>query len=526
MMLLTLGKLELASHNFKRTKSLALFAYLLLEGRQSRDYLARLFWPNSQEAKNNLTVTLFRLRKALGKEIISYDAHYAEAFSDYDIAQIYQALREKSLDKILNLYQGPFCLGIHFEGHDELNEWLLEKRHDLAQELSHVLLDYAEGYAWQNWQSAADLAARIYQTTKEEGLDATELRRLHTLLFVNQHPYSQVVAQAYAHFEDPQQLYQDPAKAKTYLQRLSLSEQVDKRDKIYLELEKLSLLQRCYSLKDKRSLAYRTEEEKRHLDDLGQRLWVLELIGLALNESVGLLEQSLHKLHQQGAQVIILDAHRLRHIDIDILSKLSSNPKSYQLIWVCPLDNNLSPPFTSLLELGTGCHRDLDRALEEGENLLLYGKTQRLLPELESLTLEDFSHLELSKADTSYLYAHLEVKTYLPQEAIIRQGQEDDGLYFLTSGIVEVVIQKPNTPEKRIDSYSAGLMFGEVARYAGKKRTATVKALTEVSCYRLSREHLDRLMLEKPKLAEYLLKALSHLMAQRVARLSAALGCH
>jgi len=89
-------------------------------------------------------------------------------------------------------------------------------------------------------------------------------------------------------------------------------------------------------------------------------------------------------------------------------------------------------------------------------------------------TLELYERLNLADA--------LVPRTYSPGEAIIRQGEAADGMYFVEEG--EVVISMVGEGvEKEISRVSRGRYFGELALVTKKQRAATVAA---VGCVRLA----------------------------------------
>ena len=65
MKLITLGRLELLESTFQRAKPLTLLVYLAVEGKQSREHLAELFWQRGdmRKRRNNLSRTLSDLRR-------------------------------------------------------------------------------------------------------------------------------------------------------------------------------------------------------------------------------------------------------------------------------------------------------------------------------------------------------------------------------------------------------------------------------------------------------------------------------
>jgi ABC-type lipoprotein export system ATPase subunit len=83
----------------------------------------------------------------------------------------------------------------------------------------------------------------------------------------------------------------------------------------------------------------------------------------------------------------------------------------------------------------------------------------------------------------------LETRTFAPGELIIVQDAEPDEFFIITSGEAKVyLIEPPGTYEIYMDTIHAGQYFGEVALIHGGKRTATVRAATQVEAIALRQQ--------------------------------------
>ena len=78
-------------------------------------------------------------------------------------------------------------------------------------------------------------------------------------------------------------------------------------------------------------------------------------------------------------------------------------------------------------------------------------------------------------------------------EYIVREGEEGDAFYLLRSGEVEVIKDSPGGG-KVINRLKQGQFFGELALLTGAPRAASVRAVTEVSVYRLSKVDFDEII--------------------------------
>jgi CRP-like cAMP-binding protein len=116
------------------------------------------------------------------------------------------------------------------------------------------------------------------------------------------------------------------------------------------------------------------------------------------------------------------------------------------------------------------------------------------------------------------LFAHLPGKTiddlvktaverhYAPGDEIVTEGQAGVAFFVIVEGSVEVVhgCNRPRTSALR-----AGDCFGEMALVDGERRSATVRALTPVTCVALTRWDFMAQVRSDAELAVGLLEAMS-----------------
>lgn len=133
----------------------------------------------------------------------------------------------------------------------------------------------------------------------------------------------------------------------------------------------------------------------------------------------------------------------------------------------------------------------------------------RMLEALKSLDIfEPFEDnhiegfLELSK-----------LKTYAPNEAIIREGEIDNCIYFLLSGKVKVI--KGGIELCQLSD--VGEVFGEMAVIEAKERSATVAAVENTECLAVDASYMDRLKGNERIVFMYILyRIFSELLAGRL----------
>jgi len=105
---------------------------------------------------------------------------------------------------------------------------------------------------------------------------------------------------------------------------------------------------------------------------------------------------------------------------------------------------------------------------------------------------------------------------YREGETIINAGDEAREMFFLAKGSVSVFVPQESDSRKRLATFSAGMVFGEMAAIDRAPRSAMIVADSEVTCDSLSLEDLDRLGTSHPGIKIKLLENLSLCLCQRL----------
>jgi predicted ATPase len=202
----TLSGLRLEHTNFTRPKPLLLLAYLCLEGKQEKRFLAELFWPGASNHLNSLAKALSQLRQV---GVIDNDDTHAWATVSSDVSEFLEALEQHDLEKATTLYQDSFLAGVYLPDWSvELEEWVYATREFLAARMREGLLELAEtsedkreatGYAQRAYELKATLepdllprfyrflfdtpdAAKLKQEAKEYGISLEQAKTIHSNL--------------------------------------------------------------------------------------------------------------------------------------------------------------------------------------------------------------------------------------------------------------------------------------------------------------------------------------------------------
>ncbi|HWE51268.1 MAG TPA: mechanosensitive ion channel family protein [Bryobacteraceae bacterium] len=112
------------------------------------------------------------------------------------------------------------------------------------------------------------------------------------------------------------------------------------------------------------------------------------------------------------------------------------------------------------------------------------------------------------------LAARLYHQSFAPGEWIVRQGQQGDSMYFVTSGEVSIDYSTGDLSENQVGLIGPGDFFGESSLLTGEARNASAVAVTRVDCYKLDKSGLQRILAQHPALAEDMSTVITHRQIQ------------
>lgn len=102
-------------------------------------------------------------------------------------------------------------------------------------------------------------------------------------------------------------------------------------------------------------------------------------------------------------------------------------------------------------------------------------------------------------------------------ETIFKEGEPGDALHLLTRGRADVSIYLSELGQyKRLQTLLSGAVFGEMALLDNKPRAASVHAVDETECYRLSIEGFELIKRSQPEMALKLLNNLCIMFSERM----------
>jgi CRP/FNR family cyclic AMP-dependent transcriptional regulator len=106
-------------------------------------------------------------------------------------------------------------------------------------------------------------------------------------------------------------------------------------------------------------------------------------------------------------------------------------------------------------------------------------------------------------------------RSYQPGDVVIRQGDENDYLYLVLKGKLEV-LQEVDDVDQVVAELEAGDSLGEVSIFDPGPASATVRAGSDSEVWLITRESLERLHTANPKVAYRLLTRITTCLSKRM----------
>ncbi|MFC4271552.1 cyclic nucleotide-binding domain-containing protein [Sneathiella chungangensis] len=98
--------------------------------------------------------------------------------------------------------------------------------------------------------------------------------------------------------------------------------------------------------------------------------------------------------------------------------------------------------------------------------------------------------------------------TFQPDDLVCQQGDNGDAAYFIMAGEAEVIVDTPSGP-LTVATLGKNDVVGEIAILIDVPRTATIKAKTELTTLKITKDVFFRMVTEFPEMAVELMRVLA-----------------
>lgn len=113
--------------------------------------------------------------------------------------------------------------------------------------------------------------------------------------------------------------------------------------------------------------------------------------------------------------------------------------------------------------------------------------------------------------------------TFAPGQELFHQGDAGDAAYIIMDGEADVTVDTP-AGEISIARVRKNDLIGEIAILCDVPRTATIKALTEVTTLAISKDLFFQMVTEFPEMAVEIMRELAHRLEQTTSQLREAMS--
>lgn len=276
-----------------------------------------------------------------------------------------------------------------------------------------------------------------------------------------------------------------------------------------------------------RSNVDRAPAQQRTLKEFGDHIHILRLQGfLTLGSMTGLLNDIQRRLDDREklpVEYLLLDFKLVSGIassagiGFDKLRRITEEYGLELLVTSAPLELEDHLEESGHLGDEEGAFKvffNLDFALEWCENHVLNAEN---MLEMKQMTLPEL--LAPVFPEPKYIPALMKVLKRVQVnkgEAVFRQGDSSDSMYFVESGKLDVELELEGGKLLRLKKIGAGAVFGEMGIYTMAPRSATIRAAEKCVLYMMTTEKLDAVEKRAPMLVTAVNRYLINMLSERL----------
>ncbi len=127
---------------------------------------------------------------------------------------------------------------------------------------------------------------------------------------------------------------------------------------------------------------------------------------------------------------------------------------------------------------------------------------------------------EMTDEQRKALAAAMTLRELTPGEVLVREGDTDDHLYVIASGVLGIIKAAGTENEMTINTVKAGDVVGELSFLDGATRYASLVAMSSSRVLGLSRGDLESLLDRNPQLVYRVMRAIVRVVHDIQRRLS------
>ncbi len=136
--------------------------------------------------------------------------------------------------------------------------------------------------------------------------------------------------------------------------------------------------------------------------------------------------------------------------------------------------------------------------IDNTENSLITDKALQSPSGFRRTLSTEFVTRQVELSRTIKWNALVEIRTYEPNETMIRQGERNRDLIFITEGRAEISSKKEGDENLVLNEVESPYILGEIGFLSGLPRTATAKAISRTKTFIINYEIFRQITEEQP----------------------------
>ena len=298
-----------------------------------------------------------------------------------------------------------------------------------------------------------------------------------------------------------------------------------------LTYSRFNILRTTASGRDRRSNVERSQADEQLLRQHGDQIYILELEGFIFFGAGNLLTMKVNERVQDRSlpspRYILLDLRQVNGIDVSAAQTLAQMQVRSVNAGCTTIYTHMTPSVADRLAATFGLthglpmplfFEDTDRALEWCENQIIRDNGHDLVPARSADLFEILrNYTGVGEDDQLRLASLIDIQHINAGNIIIKHGERPQGIYFVVSGYVSVVLSCNNGRTQRIRRGGPGSIYGEMSYFAQTTASASLIADVPTTLNLLTKEALERMEREAPLLTIAIQKHIAKVLSQRLA---------
>lgn len=100
----------------------------------------------------------------------------------------------------------------------------------------------------------------------------------------------------------------------------------------------------------------------------------------------------------------------------------------------------------------------------------------------------------LNENELENVAKHIHIKEFSIDEVVITENDDGDSMFIVVEGLLDVFVTSTNNYQLKVGRLAPGDFFGEMSLMTGEKRSATVKAATDVLLFEIIKESVSEVI--------------------------------